>query len=95
MTSTLVSKNVTIAGRRTSVRLEPFMWQCLDDICTRENLTPHQFCTEVDRHRRASSLTAAIRVAILAYYRNAALKRDDIASTSRRDRIREIMELRP
>ncbi len=95
MPSTLISKNVTIAGRRTSVRLEPYMWACLDDICGRENMTAHQFCTEVDRHRRASSLTAAIRVAILAYYRNAAVRRDDISASSSRERIREVMELRP
>lgn len=31
--STLVSRNVVISGRRTSVRLEPEMWDGLREIC--------------------------------------------------------------
>lgn len=72
MSSTLKSRNVTIAGRRTSIRLEPYMWSALEEICACSGVTLHQFCTEVDQHRRQSSLTAAVRVAILAFYRQAA-----------------------
>jgi len=39
--STLVSRNVTIGGHRTSCRLEPFMWDALYDICARERVTIH------------------------------------------------------
>ena len=69
MASTLISRNVTIGGRRTSIRLEEEMWEALHEVCAREGVSIHQFCTEVDRKRRESSLTAAIRVALLAYYR--------------------------
>ena len=68
--STLVSHNVTIDGRRTSIRLEPDMWDALKEICALENVTTHEFCSRVNEHREQSALTAAIRVAILAYYRN-------------------------
>ena len=71
-TSTLVNRNVRIGGRRTSMRLEPAMWDALEEICQRENLTHHEMCGNIDRFRHASSLTAAVRVFIVNYYRAAA-----------------------
>jgi predicted DNA-binding ribbon-helix-helix protein len=71
--STLVSRNVTIAGHRTSCRLEPFMWDSLHDICNRERLSIHSLCTRINERKDANtSLTAAIRVFALAYFRAAA-----------------------
>jgi len=70
--STLVSGNVTVAGRRTSIRLEPQMWGALREICAREGKTVHMLVTEIDRGRAASSLTAAIRVYVMDYFRVAA-----------------------
>ena len=67
--STLVSGNVTVAGRRTSIRLEPQMWDALREICAREGKTVHALVTEIDHGRAASSLTAAIRVYVMDYYR--------------------------
>ncbi len=67
----LVSRNVTVSGRRTSVRLEPEMWDGLVEICRREGITPHRLTTLVDRCRHRSSLTAKLRVFILAYFRAA------------------------
>jgi predicted DNA-binding ribbon-helix-helix protein len=45
ISSTLVSKNVTILGRRTSVRLEPEMWNALKDISRREGCSMHEICS--------------------------------------------------
>ena len=70
--STLISRNVTVNGRRTSLRLEPSMWDALAEIARRENMTIHQLCTQVDLRRHESSLTAAIRVFTLSYFRAAA-----------------------
>lgn len=71
--STLVSRNVTIAGHRTSVRLEPEMWSGLSEICRRERASLHEVCTAVSMHKAGNtSLTAAIRVFVMAYYRAAA-----------------------
>lgn len=67
----LISRNVTVSGRRTSIRLEPEMWDGLVEICRREAVTPHQLATLVDRCRHRSSLTAKLRVFILAYFRKA------------------------
>src|SRR6267378_3551126 len=69
--STLAIGNVVVAGHRTSVRLEPAIWEALQDILHREAKTLNQLVTEIDRARTASSLTAAIRVFVVRYYRNA------------------------
>jgi|GEM_PF-2180705 predicted DNA-binding ribbon-helix-helix protein len=68
--STLVSHNVIISKRRTSVRLEPEMWDGLREICRREKSTVHQICTTVALQKnRGTSLTAAIRVFVMRYFR--------------------------
>ena len=69
--STLVSRNVNLQDRRTSVRLEPAMWDALDEICRREGTTINDLVGLIDRQRRESKLTAAIRVFVMAYYRAA------------------------
>ncbi len=71
--STLVSRNVTVAGHRTSVRLEPDMWNGLTELCRRQRTTLHDICTQVAQAKDTdTSLTAAIRVYIMNYYRLAA-----------------------
>ena len=71
--SSLVIHNVVVGGHRTSVRLEPVMWDALQDIARRLRVTVHGLVTHIDRERSASSLTAAIRVYIVDFYRAAAL----------------------
>ena len=71
--SSLVIHNVVVAGHRTSVRLEPIMWEALQDIARQQQMTIHDLVTGIDRERTASSLTAAIRVYIVDFYRAAAL----------------------
>ncbi|KAA0681768.1 hypothetical protein DS843_08280 [Roseomonas genomospecies 6] len=80
----LKSMNIMIAGRRTSMRLEPTMWDALEDIARREGLTVNGLCTLIkDRldeqlRRRGPAtdnsevtLTSAVRVFIAAYFRRA------------------------
>ncbi len=69
--STLVSRNVTVAGHRTSVRLEPEMWRAVGDVCGRERQSIHEICTAIDAQREASTLTAALRVFVMEYFRSA------------------------
>ncbi len=71
--STLVSKNVIVGKHRTSLRLEPAMWSGLKDIGRRERYTTHQICTAISQAKpKGTSLTAAVRVFIMAYFRSAA-----------------------
>lgn len=70
--STLVSRNITILGHRTSVRLEPEMWNALKDIARREQCSTHEICSLIQlRKNLRTSLTAAIRVFLMLYYRAA------------------------
>ena len=71
--SSLVSKNIKVMGRRTSVRLEPEMWTAFKNIAKREGCTMHDLCSLVHmRKDEKSSLTAAIRVFLMLYFRAAA-----------------------
>ncbi|RDD63591.1 ribbon-helix-helix domain-containing protein [Ferruginivarius sediminum] len=73
--SGLVSRNVTINGRRTSLRLEPEMWEGLEEICQRERSRTSDIVAYVDRYRRGSGLTSSVRVFVLSYFRSAATER--------------------
>lgn len=71
--STLISRNITVLGRRTSVRLEKEMWHSLRAIAKRENCKIHDICSLIQlRKNPNTSLTAAIRVFLMLYYRAAA-----------------------
>ena len=72
--SSLVIRNVVVGGHRTSVRLEPAMWEALADIARHRQKTLRELVTEIERDRTASSLTAAIRVYIVEFYRSVAAR---------------------
>lgn len=74
--SSLIIRNVVVAGHRTSVRLEPEMWEALHEIADQLQVTIHDLVTRIDRGRTASSLTAGIRVYIVDFYRAAAFLGD-------------------
>jgi predicted DNA-binding ribbon-helix-helix protein len=65
------SRNIWIGSHRTSVRLEPVMWAALNDIAVERGKTVHDVILEINRDRKGISLTAAIRVYIVEYYREA------------------------
>ncbi|ACJ00447.1 ribbon-helix-helix domain-containing protein [Rhodospirillum centenum] len=68
-----IIRNVTVLGQRTSVRLEPEMWDALLDVCRREGRSVHEVCSRIAQAKPpAASLTAAIRVFLLSYFRRAA-----------------------
>lgn len=68
----LVSRNVTINGRRTSLRLEPAMWDALAEIAKREGISLNEVIARIDRQVEGSGLTAQVRVFALGYFRAAA-----------------------
>jgi|OM-RGC.v1.027190944 predicted DNA-binding ribbon-helix-helix protein len=68
--SILESRNVTVGSRRTSMRLEPQMWDALESIARLEGMTINNLCTQIDFRRRKTGLTSATRVFIVSYYRH-------------------------
>lgn len=69
MSTTLRSKNITISGKRTSFRLEPEIWEALEDICQREEANIHELCTWVMSFRPRDNNTSAIRAFVVNYLR--------------------------
>lgn len=72
MQGNLVSRNVTISGHRTSIRLEQATWDALDQICSIEKKTIHEICSLVEKSRHGSSRTSLVRAFIVTYFRTAA-----------------------
>jgi len=67
----LKSKNVRIHKRRTSIRLEPAMWNALNEIAALEGCSIHDLCGAVhDLKDKETSFTAALRVFMMEYYRS-------------------------
>ncbi|MBV8167031.1 MAG: ribbon-helix-helix domain-containing protein [Alphaproteobacteria bacterium] len=65
-------RNVRIAGRRTSLRLEPEYWSALDEIGRRERFALHDLCTFIRRRDPERSLASAVRVFVTYYFRESA-----------------------
>ncbi len=81
---TMLSRNVRIHNRRTSVRLEPAMWAALNEIATAENCTIHDLCGAVhDLKEEGVSFTAALRVFLMEYYRTAASVSPQVSSVKK------------
>ena len=70
--SCLVNRNVTALRGRTSMRLEPEMWDALEEICEREHLSLAEVVKQIERLDHPGGRTSAVRVHVLAYFRRAA-----------------------
>ena len=68
----LKKQNITIAGRRTSLVMDVYFWDCLQTLLWQETISLNDFCMKVDRCRRHSGLTSAMKLVILIYYRSLA-----------------------
>jgi predicted DNA-binding ribbon-helix-helix protein len=73
-----VPRNVTVAGRRTSVRLHSEMWDALREIADRERKSMSELVTGARHRYSTSSLTTAIRIFIVNYFRQAARTREPV-----------------
>jgi len=62
-------RNVRINGHRTSIRLEPTLWDAVEDICTTEGLSLDALCERVARERPGGNYTSNLRCWIVDYYR--------------------------
>jgi predicted DNA-binding ribbon-helix-helix protein len=55
-------------GRQTSVRLEIAFWDALEDIATKQKMTPAELIAHIDKEKRGA-LASTLRVYCLGYYR--------------------------
>jgi predicted DNA-binding ribbon-helix-helix protein len=64
-------RNVVVGGYRTSIRMEPTMWSALQDVARYRGLSVNDLVTWISTNKESgSSLTAAVRVYLVQFYRN-------------------------
>ena len=66
---TLVLRNVLVGTRRTSMRLEPVMWDALDEILMRQSISLNRLLEQIAEMNLAYSLSSSVRCFILSYFR--------------------------
>ncbi len=70
--SRLVNRNVVAGTGRTSMRLEPELWDALLEICEREGQDMSTLVRTVESAAPPGGRTSAVRVFVLSYFRMAA-----------------------
>jgi predicted DNA-binding ribbon-helix-helix protein len=70
--SRLVNRNITAGTGRTSMRLEPEVWDALREICLREGIELRELIRQVEASAGPGGRTSAVRVHVLQYFRAAA-----------------------
>ena len=90
--SILESRNVTVGARRTSMRLEPEMWDALESIARSEGMTLNTLCTQIDQRRREVGLTSATRVFIISYFRQLVRRYEGETSESAGSLVRWVLD---
>jgi predicted DNA-binding ribbon-helix-helix protein len=78
--SRLVNRNVVAGTGRTSMRLEPELWDALAEICEREGRGIHELVRSIDGQRERGGRTSAVRVFVLQYFRAAATEAGHLAA---------------
>jgi predicted DNA-binding ribbon-helix-helix protein len=74
--------NLSIQGRRTSIALEAGVWDCLTEICRREELSLDELCDEIISESEGISMASAIRICALEYFRKLRDRRSDTRSAA-------------
>lgn len=64
-------RNVLANGRRTSIRLHRAIWDAVEEICRIERLSLNQLVSDLDKRRGGLSLTEALRIYSISYFREA------------------------
>ena len=70
--SRLVNRNVVAGRGRTSMRMEPELWDALLEICQRERRDMSQLVRSIEEVGHSGGRTSAVRVFVLEYFRSAA-----------------------
>jgi predicted DNA-binding ribbon-helix-helix protein len=70
--SRLINRNVVAGRGRTSMRLEPELWDALREICQRERLDLNHLVRHIETLGHRGGRTSAVRVYVLQYFRAAA-----------------------
>ena len=67
-------RSLTLQGHRTSVSLEDAFWQAFREIARARGLSVNALASEIDNARGDTGLATAIRLHVLAHYRERAAR---------------------
>lgn len=70
--SRLINRNVVAERGRTSMRLEPELWDMLQEICDRESQDMSTLVRRIEAAGHTGGRTSAVRVFVARYFHNAA-----------------------
>jgi predicted DNA-binding ribbon-helix-helix protein len=70
MKSSIVKRSVMVAGRKTSVSLEDAFWTTFREIADGRHMTLSELADVINAERAHGNLSSAIRLFVLAFYRN-------------------------
>lgn len=70
MKSTVVKRSIVINGHKTSISLEDAFWSDLKEIAHVQGATLSTLVAEIDKTRKQSNLSSAIRLFVLDQIRN-------------------------
>jgi predicted DNA-binding ribbon-helix-helix protein len=68
----VMKRSLVIAGRKTSVSLEDAFWRTFKEIAYASHMTVSELAVVIDGERQDGNLSSAIRLFVLAFYRNRA-----------------------
>lgn len=63
-------RSLTIAGHRTSIAIEPEFWSGLEAMAAAGGKSIAALIGEIDEQREVPNLSSAVRLAVLAWYRD-------------------------
>jgi predicted DNA-binding ribbon-helix-helix protein len=70
MKSTVVKRSIVVNGHKTSISLEDAFWNDLKEIAHVQGATLSALVAEIDKTRKQSNLSSAIRLFVLDQIRN-------------------------
>jgi predicted DNA-binding ribbon-helix-helix protein len=68
--SQVVKRSLLIDDHKTSISLEDAFWIALREIAGAQTVRVSQLVAKIDREREYANLSSAIRLHVLAYYRD-------------------------
>jgi predicted DNA-binding ribbon-helix-helix protein len=72
MKSAVVKRSIVVDGHKTSVSLEDAFWSGLKEIAARRVTTLSELVGAIDKERKHTNLSSALRLFVLDFYRSQA-----------------------
>jgi predicted DNA-binding ribbon-helix-helix protein len=69
MKSLITKHSIILAGHKTSISLEDEFWESLRDIAKERHKGVSQLVARIDAERQHANLSSAIRLFVVAYYK--------------------------